>query len=144
MEELIKKLESHCDTTYSKLLCISETDFYYKPDLNKWSKKEIIGHLIDSATNNHHRLIRAQYQDTPLVVYDQNQWVLLSNYHDYPSKQLIDLWRGYNLHIVHILNNMSPSSLKRKCETTSVFSLEYIVVDYLRHLEHHLDQIFST
>jgi hypothetical protein len=144
MEDIISKLESHCNLTYKKLLLINKEDFRLKPDINRWSKKEILGHLIDSATNNHHRFIRAQYQDTPHIVYNQNQWVALSNYQDYSLSQLLDLWRVYNLHIVHILRHMPTSSLERKCETSSIYTLEYIAVDYLRHLEHHLGQIFSA
>jgi hypothetical protein len=69
----INRLQDLLDVVPAKLSRIKDTDFVYKPAPDKWSKKEILGHLIDSAANNHQRFIRAQYENIPTIVYDPNK-----------------------------------------------------------------------
>jgi DinB family protein len=123
----------------------------------KWSRKEILGHLIDSATNNHQRFVRSQLTDNlEFLGYEQERWVSVQRYHDEPWPDLIDLWRAYNLHLLHIVSNIPESVLLQprtkhnldqiawqtvdKSEPTT---LDYFVRDYLGHMKHHLDQIFA-
>lgn len=73
IETSIARLQILCDTIPDLLLNIDEIIFSEKPSNNKWSKKEIIGHLIDSAANNHQRFVRAQFEDLPSIAYDQNK-----------------------------------------------------------------------
>jgi hypothetical protein len=77
----------------AKLLAIPEEEFSRKPAPGKWSKKEIIGHLIDSATNNHHRFIRAQFEDVPTITYQQNDWNAASRYNDMEGRHVISFWQ---------------------------------------------------
>src|SRR5262245_2568653 len=70
----------------------------------KWSPREVIGHLIDSASNNHQRFVRAQFQDDLVFAgYDQDAWVRLQQYQNAPWPELVALWRAFNLHLAHVM-----------------------------------------
>lgn len=88
----IKRLEHLCDIIPQLLTEIDAQTFAVKPKLNKWSKKEIIGHLIDSATNNHQRFVRGQFEDVPKIVYDQNKWNEFNFYQKMDGQQIISFW----------------------------------------------------
>ncbi len=128
-----------------KLQAIGEEEWSYKPHRDKWSKKEILGHLIDSATNNHHRFVRAQYQDAPTIVYDQDTWVYLSNYQHRISQDLISFWTSYNQHLIFLIGSISENNLTKTCYNgvDSVVTLAGLAKDYVAHLEHHLKQIID-
>ncbi|WP_430402883.1 DinB family protein [Fluviicola sp.] len=124
---------------------IDEKDFSLKPSLEKWSKKEILGHLIDSATNNHQRFIRGQFEDVPTISYDQNQWIKMNHYSEIDSKHLIAFWTMYNQHLLEIMKRIPNENLQKKCQSIDghTYTLEFLMVDYVEHLEHHLIQIVS-
>lgn len=127
----------------AKLVAIDEAVFSFKPAPGKWSKKEILGHLIDSATNNHQRFIRAQYEDVPHISYDQNKWNELSKYNAMDSHHLIEFWTLYNNHLVELINRIPKENLARECNTggSKPVTLLWLIDDYVRHLEHHLKQL---
>ena len=120
-----------------------------------WSAKEIIGHLIDSAANNHARFVRAQLEpDLVSAGYDQEQWVKVQAYQDASWSRLLDLWSAYNLHIAHVMESASEDAKLRprarhnldKIAWTTVSAdqpttLDYFMRDYVGHLRHHLRQI---
>ncbi|MPZ17270.1 MAG: DinB family protein [Luteitalea sp.] len=112
----------------------------------RWCRKEILGHLIDSAANNHHRFIRAQavvrLQFPP---YQQDQWVAAQGYRERPWLELVELWRLYNQHLVHVMNRVPKESLGNECVVSpdEPSTLADHMVDYVRHVEHHLGQIFA-
>ena len=122
----------------------------------EWSRREILGHLIDSAANNHQRFVRAQFKDDLVFPgYEQEQWVSSQRYNDEPWPDLIELWRAYNLHLVHVVAHIPEDVLTRPREKHSLdqiafnavdqsapATLEYLIRDYLAHLKHHLDQIW--
>ena len=126
------------------LFQISETEFAHKPAPQKWSKKQIIGHLVDSATNNHHRFIRSRIETSPNIFYDQDEWNNLTHYNEMNSGDLIHLWEYYNKLIAHIILYIKPSDLQLKCRTgENEYTLEYLILDYVKHLEHHLRQVLK-
>jgi hypothetical protein len=106
----------------------------------RWSKKEIIGHLIDSASNNHQRFVRIQTGDgTPPARYAQEDWVRVQRYSDASWRELIDLWRAYNFHLAHVIAHTAPEMLgKTAVVAAGEVSLGYLMEDYLEHLRHHL------
>lgn len=115
-----------------------------KPQPDKWSRNEILGHLIDSASNNHQRFVRAQYsKDMNFLPYEQMMWVNIQKYNSRAWKELLILWKSYNFHIAHIIENMPVDCLQISCKigTGEPMTLGYIVVDYLGHIQHHLRQI---
>lgn len=141
---VIEKLIYLCDTIPAKLRQFSEQQLLFKPAPDKWSKKELIGHLVDSAANNHQRFVRAQFE-TPVIYYEQDLWVSIQNYQKENTELLISLWEVYNRHLAHIIQNIPQENFPR----TSIgkdgrhSTLEFIVHDYLSHLEYHLDQILD-
>ncbi len=115
-----------------------------RPAPGKWSKKEILGHLIDSAANNHQRFVRLQL--TPrleLPGYDGDAWVSLQHYQERPWRDIIDLWLVYNTQLAEVIRYVNPQSLRNtwRAPDGNDVDLEFIIRDYLVHMRHHLDQI---
>src|SRR5437867_11378164 len=104
MKDVIEELRGIIEEYSMKISLINEAEFSAKPLPNKWSKKEVLGHLIDSAHNNIRRFICGQYETVPpKIVYDQDQWVDLNNYRNVPSREVIELWLLANNRIISIL-----------------------------------------
>jgi hypothetical protein len=109
----------------------------------KWSRKEILGHLIDSAANNHQRFVRLQ-SETGLVLpgYQQSDWVRIQNYAGRPWRDLVDLWLAFNRHLAHVIRHADPNAAGSTWKSPSAeLTLEFLIEDYAGHLRHHLDQI---
>jgi hypothetical protein len=125
------------------LSAISEQGAAQRPAPNKWSKKEILGHLIDSAANNHQRLVRLQLErEISLSGYEQDGWVRVTRYQDKPWGEIIALWAAYNRHLATIIETLDPSALDHVWHAPDGdVTLEFIATDYVRHLKHHLNQI---
>lgn len=123
---------------------LDETTVRHKPTPERWSIAEVIGHLVDSATNNHQRFIRAQEADELVFPkYDQNSWAEKSGYHDADWRELVELWRLYNRLLAGVIRRIPAEKLTVRC-TIGPYdpcTLEFLVVDYLDHLEHHLKKI---
>jgi hypothetical protein len=131
---------------YSRRLeAIPEEEYAQKISPEKWSKKEILGHLVDSAQNNIRRFVVAQYEDVPRIGYNQDKWVALADYQHSPSNDLVILWRLLNLHICRILAAISPEAAIRKCAMGDMqqYTIEWLAADYCNHLLHHLHQILE-
>jgi len=143
MNNIAAELQTIIDKHIKSLHAISENDLGYKPSPEKWSKKEILGHMIDSAQNNIRRFIVGQYEDKPHIVYNQNKWVEISRYQDYDPEDLVNLWYLLNKHICSILKNMSPEAGKRESLSENLHSLEWLASDYVSHLRHHLHQVLD-
>lgn len=143
VDESIKKLSQLIAEHTDLLKGISESEFSAKPNPDKWSKKEILGHLIDSANNNHQRFIRGQFESEPVIFYDQDMWVLYNHYNEIPATQLILLWAAYNKHLVEVAKKIPAENLLRTCKMRDgkLVTLEFLLNDYVVHLEHHLEQI---
>jgi hypothetical protein len=114
-----------------------------KPLPSKWSKKEILGHLIDSAQNNLRRFIVAQYEEQPKIVYRQDFWVASIHYQEWKMDELIQLWYLTNRQIVRVLHSMTEEASARTCETESPRTIGWLTEDYLKHLRHHVHQVLG-
>jgi hypothetical protein len=145
MDTLIKELQEITRRFRPLLSGIEEQIFILKPAPGKWSKKEILGHLTDSAQNNIRRFIVAQYEELPKVIYNQDEWVRIAGYQDYSSEELIHLWTLLNKHLYRILSLLPAEGAKRKCLTTGrePYTVESLTADYNKHLLHHLHQILD-
>jgi hypothetical protein len=112
----------------------------------KWSRKEILGHLIDSAANNHQRFVRGQAADELHDPgYAQRQWVASQGYASRDWTDLVDLWCAYNRHLVHVIAAVPESrrdTLVRIAADPPV-SLSFVALDYVGHIQHHPAQIFD-
>jgi len=112
-----------------------------------WSKKQILGHLLDSAANNHHRFVRGQIQPTlAMPGYTQNEWVAAGRYQERPWTELVAWWSAYNRHLLHMMETVPADRLATQCRIGDgdAVTLEYLMVDYVRHLKHSLGQIVSS
>ena len=89
IQQSIQRLRFLCDTIPQLLSALEEHNFTYKPAPGTWSKKEIVGHLIDSATNNHQRFVRGQFEDVPVINYDTDAWNDHGYYNKIESRQII-------------------------------------------------------
>ncbi|MBN9381686.1 MAG: DinB family protein [Chitinophagaceae bacterium] len=145
MRATIEHLEKIVSNYTRRLEAIPEEEYIKKPRPEKWSKKEILGHLIDSAQNNIRRFVVAQYEDIPRIGYDQDKWVALADYQHYPTDDLIKLWKLLNLHICRVLTGISPEMALRKCAMGNMqqYTIEWLAADYCNHLLHHLHQILE-
>lgn len=143
INETLERLRYLCKIIPNLLMNIDEIEFSRKPSPEKWSKKEILGHLIDSATNNHHRFIRSQFENIPDISYNQDSWNTAGKYNEIDSEHLIEFWTVYNRHLLYLVQKFTPENLNRECNTggEEIHTLEWLVIDYVRHLEHHLKQL---
>ncbi len=134
---------------------ITDTDAARRPSADAWSAKEIIGHLIDSASNNHQRFVRARWQDDLVFPgYEQNGWVGAQRYQDADWDELVDLWALYNRHLARVMEAV-PDDVRLRIHTKHNLheraftrvpadlptTLDYFMRDYVAHLEHHLRQL---
>ena len=143
MKKTIQQLELILIDYASQLQQRDPENISFKPSPEKWSGKEYLGHLIDSAQSNIRRFVMAQYEDKPYIVYDQEKWVSAANYQDYPLDDLINLWVLLNKHIVILLKNLPEGAAAREVQTQEVHSVEWLAEDYNKHLLHHLHQILN-
>lgn len=144
VKESIIKLDKIIDKAVDLLLEISDEEMSRKVSPDKWSKKEILGHLIDSATNNHQRFIRAQYESNPQIIYDQNKWNEFNFYQEIESSQIINFWTIYNRQIIEIIKRIPKENLANQVSVgEKIMTLEFIIDDYVEHLEHHLKQLIA-
>lgn len=124
----------------------------------KWSLREIIGHLIDSASNNHQRFVRAQFQDNLIFPgYAQEDWVRVQHYRDAPWNELVMLWQSYNLQLVRVMAAV-PDDVRNREHKQHNFhrigwqiipegepaTLDHLMSDYVAHLKNHLRQILGS
>src|SRR5881396_2445917 len=143
MQSVAKDLESLLKIA-DRLRGIQDAEASIRPAPGKWAKKEILGHLIDSAANNHQRFVRLQL--TPLLElpgYDGDAWVSLQHYQERPWRDIIDLWLVYNTQLAEVIRYVNPQSLRNtwRAPDGNDVDLEFIIRDYLVHMRHHLDQI---
>jgi hypothetical protein len=144
IDSIATELVHVVDATAQALKLLDESIASAKPAPDTWSIKEIIGHLIDSATNNHQRFIRAQDAD-PLIFprYYQDMWVNAQGYNDTSWQELVELWRLYNHHLAHVMRRVPQEKLEVECRIGEFepVALGFLITDYLDHLNHHLRQI---
>jgi hypothetical protein len=123
---------------------IDEATAEMRPAPGKWSKKEILGHLVDSAANNHQRFVRLQLENrVDLPAYDGDEWVRVQRYQHRPWREIIDLWQVYNTQLSWVIRHVDPPALRHVWHRPdeSELDLEFLMRDYVIHLRHHLDQI---
>lgn len=126
---------------YKKLLAIEYQKASIKLSDDKWSLCEIIGHLIDSASNNHQRFVRLQFCDLlDFPAYDTEPWVSTQKYHSMNWEMLITLWYSYNYLILHIIENIDETKLKNVwVKGEESLTLEFLISDYYSHMDLHIE-----
>lgn len=143
MNQLAHDLKAAVEDVLPVLRAITEEQASTPPPKGGWTRKEILGHLIDSAANNHQRFVRLQFEtDLRLPGYQQDNWVGSQHYQKRAWADLVTLWSAYNLHLAHVVSAMDPAALGNGWHGPSGYlTLEEIAVDYPRHMQHHLKEI---
>ncbi|MBT33967.1 MAG: hypothetical protein CMO01_30255 [Thalassobius sp.] len=146
MEQLQTKIKILLDSGKTYLTSCSEDEVSFKPSLKKWSKKEILGHLIDSGINNLQRFTEIQYESKPYVLrqYKQDALVIANDYQNADLAELLEMWFTINHRIINVIGHLDEATLKFEVVVDNVsYDLNFIVVDYVDHMEHHLKQIMN-
>ncbi|MBE2228747.1 MAG: DinB family protein [Ignavibacteria bacterium] len=149
----VNKINSLTAAAPDRIKNLQTEDLEYKISPQKWSKKEILGHLCDSAVNNLSRFVRAQFEAEPfaIVSYAQDEWVSVNHYNEMDTVELLNYWVTLNKQIVRIISNMPESKLSVKIEPaiaafredTADKSLLWLIEDYVVHMDYHLKQIID-
>jgi|1185.fasta_scaffold251287_2 hypothetical protein len=143
------------DRATVRLLALSDEQAAARPVPGTWSAKEIIGHLVDSASNNHGRFVRAQLHDDMVFDgYEQADWVRVQLYQEREWAELVRLWQALNHHLANVMAGAEPEAIRRPRSRHNLdalawqpvdrgqpATLEYFMRDYVGHLKHHLRQV---
>src|SRR5687767_704031 len=132
MKQLAAEISALIENSMTELRSIPEQSMQEKPASNKWSKKEIMGHLVDSAQNNIRRFVVTQYEETPLIVYNQDKWVAASDYQQVETEEILQLWYLLNKQLSIILKHTDESMANRMCRTQELHTLEWLATDYIK------------
>src|SRR6185436_5625730 len=147
MKQLADELHAIVGSYADKLRSTSNEAFSVLPGNGKWSKKQELGHLIDSAHTNLRRFVTGQYEDQPGIVYNQDFWVSCLHYHEQPVEDIIELWKLMNKQIAVVFASISKSDSQRLVNTgkgkAELHTIEWLAADYLVHLRHHLHHILE-
>ena len=144
MKNFIEQFQKTLTIAYSHLAEISEEHSAEPLGEGKWSRREYLGHLIDSASNNHQRFVRAQLLDELFFPeYEQERWVHAQNYKNEKWIDLVVLWKSYNQHLLHVVGAIPENQLGKKCVigNKEPMTLSELIEDYLRHMRQHLEQV---
>ena len=144
MKELSENLLSVIEAAEPKLREITQLESSERILPGGWSRKQVIAHLIDSASNNHQRFVRAAQQESlDFPGYDQEGNMRVQAPQDADWPLLVSLWATYNRYLAHIIAHLPPSKLETPCRIGphEPVTLRFVATDYLRHLVHHLGQI---
>ena len=147
MEETARHLQETVAHAARLLRLIADEEASKKEKQGKWSKKEVLGHLIDSAGNNQQKFVRSM--ETPklsFMAYNQDYWVIAQRYCYADWLELISLWELANMHLAHIIKYTIPNRLHHEIsiDGKGPYTLEFIMKDYVEHLKHHLKQILPN
>jgi hypothetical protein len=144
-KELLKLIK----TWEPRLLALSENDVTMHCNSQNRNIKQIVGHIVDSASNNIHRIVHLQYQPSPFHFPDyanfgnNDRWIAIQNYQTENWTNLVQLWKYINLHIIHVIKHVNEENLDNKwiSATGETVSLKDMIIDYLRHFKLHLEEI---
>jgi hypothetical protein len=140
----LKQLRALIDKTPARLNKLPLSRVELKPSLSNWSPKQELGHLLDSAANNHQRIVRTQLEDEPRMPdYDGDAWVELHGYQKRNWKEMIELWRALNEQLLAAAEATPATAWSRTCTIADSLplTLKFVFEDYLEHMIHHLQHI---
>lgn len=145
MKEVINEFEGLIKEGQHYFRGAAEFEISKKNDLKKWSKKEILGHLIDSGINNLQRFTEIQFIDKPYKIrrYDQDALVKANDYQNSETEEVLKFWVAINHRIINIIKQQTEETLNFPIEfyDGKIADLRFLMVDYVAHLKHHLNQI---
>jgi hypothetical protein len=148
-ESLCNEMESIIQSWESRLLNLPLDVITKRRNSQQRTIKQILGHLVDSASNNTHRIIHLHYQPSPMMFPDyahfgnNDRWIAIQHYQEEDWKNLVQVWKFSNLHLAHVIRHSDLSKLKNEwiAATGDHVSMEAMITDYPRHLKLHLEEI---
>ncbi len=148
-EPVTKELMILVDEWETRLSGLPEDVITQRRNSQNRTIKQIVGHMIDSASNNTHRIVHLQYQKSPLrfpnyaIDGNNDRWIAIQNYQDEDWENMVNMWKYSNLHIVHVIKNVDSTKLDNEWYYSEerLISLKDGIIDYLRHFKLHLDEI---
>ncbi len=146
MEQFASEIRAVVEATEARLVEMSVEEVEWRDAPDSWSKKEILGHLIDSAANNHQRFVRACSSGAlEFPYYHQEDWARVQRCNEAEWGNLVQLWSAYNRHLCHIIERIPESAYSNPCNIgqPEPVMLELVVRDYLRHMKHHLGDLLG-
>ena len=144
--DLSTSLEQLIQREISPLRAFPEDKTGVHADASSWSSKEELGHLIDSAANNHVRFVRAMIEpEFRGPTYAQDDWVRVHRYQEMAWLTMVDFWFQYNSFLVSLLRRVPEEKTKTLCYvgTGEGVSLSFLVEDYVLHMQHHIDHLLG-
>ena len=144
MQKEIDRLQYLLTIIPPLLRVLDKEEFERKPSADIWSPKEIIGHLIDEATNNHQTLVRSQLEQESQQFYDLHYWNRFGFYNRMSQQEVILLWETYNRQLLQSIKSIPGEYLNRECNTVAGrLSMRFLVRNYLQDMELHLGMVVS-
>lgn len=147
MTETTNKLEQLLKSGLEYISKTSESELMEKISPEKWSKKEILGHLIDSGINNLQRFTEIQFENKPYKIrnYRQDELVRVNNYQNEETKEITNFWLSINNRIKSLIEQQTEKTLNYEIvlANDNISDLRFLITDYVDHLEHHIDQIIK-
>ena len=145
-DRLASDIENTVDGASKRFKSLPAETIEARPDPGAWSVKEILGHLVDSASNNHQRFVRLQIADKlvfPDYSQDNHAWISIQKYQQAPWDELLSMWQYFNLHLARVIRTVNSNSIDHVwvVDKETSISLGNLMTDYLRHLKDHLQQI---
>lgn len=133
----------------TRLLSLPEEIISERKNSQNRSIRQILGHLVDSASNNTHRIVHLQYRENPMsfpnyaTFGNNDRWIAIQDYQHEDWQNLVSLWKFMNLHLVHVIRNIDPEKLRNQWQSsdTELISLHQNIDAYLPHFELHLKEI---
>lgn len=145
-DQLALSLQQTVEREVVNLRAVTELEASVKPAPDVWSQKEELGHLIDSAANNHVRFVRASLEpEFRGPGYQQDAWVSIHGYHEMPWTEVIDFWQHYNRFLAGLVRRIPNLLLEAQCVVgnSAPVTLRFLIEDYTLHMQHHLDHILK-
>lgn len=147
LAEPLERLRAMLELLNARFVEFDDNELSHPLQPGGWSRKQILGHLLDSAANNHRRFVlcRLEAAPYPIMFYDQDGWVACGAYQSAPAQELLQLWTLYNQQLARLLAHLPADALSHRCQFDNGYAvtLGWLVEDYVVHLEHHVRQIIN-
>ncbi|MFB6342197.1 hypothetical protein ACE1ET_10750 [Saccharicrinis sp. FJH62] len=149
-ELVVNGIQAQLEKWETRLLSLQDDLICNRRNSQNRNIKQILGHMIDSASNNTHRIIHLQYRENPLefpnyATHGNNdRWIAIQNYEEEDWFNLVQLWKYTHLHLAHIIENVNPEKLENVWiagKADEMVSLKEMIPDFLRHMHLHMDEI---